>query len=77
MSGTVTLEEAQAHLSELIASLAPGDEVLITHNAQPIARLVGERAAPRAPRRPGNAQGKLIIHAEDDEHLADFEEYLP
>ena len=28
------------------------------------------------PRRPGSAVGKFFILAEDDEHLADFEEYM-
>ena len=39
---TVTLEEAQARLPELIARLAPGEELIITRDAQPVARLVGE-----------------------------------
>jgi hypothetical protein len=42
MSAKVTLEEAQAHLPELIASLIPGEEVLITQNEQPVARLIGQ-----------------------------------
>lgn len=29
------------------------------------------------PRRPGSAVGKFFILAEDDEHLADFKEYMP
>lgn len=32
--------------------------------------------APRQPRRPGSAKGKLIIHSDDEEHLNDFREYL-
>jgi hypothetical protein len=28
-------------------------------------------------RQKGSAKGKLIIHAEDDEHLKDFQEYMP
>lgn len=32
MSATVTIEEAQAHLAELIAKLAPEEEVVITQN---------------------------------------------
>ena len=30
MSASITVEEAQAHLKEIIDGLAPGDEVLIT-----------------------------------------------
>ena len=29
------------------------------------------------PRQPGSAKGKLRIVADDDEHLADFGDYLP
>jgi prevent-host-death family protein len=36
----LTVQEAQAKLSELIHSLKPGDEVVITENDQPVARLV-------------------------------------
>jgi Protein of unknown function (DUF2281) len=28
-------------------------------------------------RQKGSAKGKLIIHTEDDDHLKDFEEYMP
>jgi len=36
---TVTLEEAQAHLSELIERLHPGEEILITDQGQPLAQV--------------------------------------
>jgi len=77
MVETVTVEEAQANLADLIAKLAPGDEVVITQNEQPVAKLVGERATSRQPRKPGSAKGKLFIHIEDEEHLEDFKEYMP
>ena len=77
MSATVTIEEAQAHLVELIDKLTPGEEVVIIRNEQPIARLVGEPPHVRKPRQPGSAKGKLIILAEDEEHLEDFKEYMP
>ncbi len=76
-STTVTLEEAQAHLAELVARLVPGEEVIITRDAQPVAKLIGQRAAARQPRQPGSAKGKLLILAEDEEHLEDFKEYMP
>jgi antitoxin (DNA-binding transcriptional repressor) of toxin-antitoxin stability system len=76
MLETVTLQEAQAHLADLIAGLDPGAELVITQDDRPVAKLVGPVSVPRQPRRPGSAKGKLIIHTEDDEHLADFQEYL-
>ena len=76
MPDTITLEEAQAHLAELIAGLTPDEEVLITQNEQPIAKLIRQPEGRRLPRKPGSAKGKLIILADDDDHLEDFKEYL-
>ena len=72
----VTIEEAQAKLPELIDKLAPGEEVIITRNQQPVAKLVGQERRLRKPRQPGSAKEKLIILAEDDEHLKDFAKYM-
>lgn len=36
---TVTLEDAQAHLGELIAQLDPGGELLIADQGKPVAKL--------------------------------------
>jgi prevent-host-death family protein len=72
----LSLAEAQARLPELIRGLAPGDEVLITENSQPVAKVVGVPAEKPRPI-PGRAKGMLTILKEDDEHLKDFEEYMP
>jgi prevent-host-death family protein len=77
MSTTVTLEEAQAHLAELVARLVPGEEVVITQDKQPVAKLIGQREARRQPRQPGSAKGRLLLLSEDEEHLKDFKEYMP
>jgi len=77
MSVTVTLEEAQAHLAEVISKLAPGQEIVITKNEQPVATLMGHRTSIHQPRQPGSAKGQLILLADDEEHLEDFKEYLP
>lgn len=77
MSTTVTLEEAQAHLAELVARLVPGEEVVITQDKQPVAKLIGQREARHQPRQPGSAKGKLLLLSEDEEHLKDFKEYMP
>lgn len=74
---TITIEEAQAKLLELIEQLRPGEEVIITRNKQPVAKLVGQQPPVRKPRRPGSAKGKLLILTEDDEHLEDFKDYMP
>jgi prevent-host-death family protein len=73
---TMTIEEAQARLPEIIEQLAPGEEVVLTKNARPVAKLVAQPAdAPRAIC--GRGRGKLVVVSEDDEHLQGFEEYMP
>lgn len=74
---TVTIEEAQAKLPELIDSLSPGEELVILRNQQPVARLVGEPVPARRPRRPGSAKDKILHMADDfDAPLEDFKEYM-
>jgi prevent-host-death family protein len=68
MSATITVEEAQAKLKELIHQLAPGEEVVITENQQPVAKLVSEQ--PKVI--PGLGKGFITILSDDDEHLKDF-----
>ena len=74
---TVTIEEAQAKLSELIDKLALGEEVIITRNQQPVAKLVGQQHATHKPRQPGSCKGMLTIISDDDEPLEDFKDYMP
>ncbi len=72
----VTIEEAQAHLPELIEKLTLGEEVVITKNHQPVAQLTSLPSDQPRPV-PGRCQGMLTILSEDDEHLKDWAEYLP
>ena len=78
MSATITVEEAQAHLKELIGKLAPGEEVVITDDNNPVAKLVGQ-PSPRSRLRPppGLGKGMITIVSDDDDHLKDFAEYMP
>jgi antitoxin (DNA-binding transcriptional repressor) of toxin-antitoxin stability system len=77
MSATLTVKEAQAKLPELIGKLVSGEEIVITENEKPVAKLVGGRTQQGQRPAPGNCRGMLTINAEDDEHLKDFEEYMP
>lgn len=72
----VTIEEAQANLPELIEHLAADEELVITKNHKPIARLLSEDKLKRQPRKAGSAKGMLTILSNDDEHLKDFAEYM-
>ena len=73
---TVTLEEAQARLPQLIEGLRPCDSIVITRDQRPIARLFAEKPRQRQPRQPGNCKGMLTVLADDEEHLKDFAEYM-
>lgn len=77
MPTTVSIAEAQATLPEIIARLRAGEEVIITEREKPVAKLVGEPAARRPPRTPGNCRGLIALQVEDDEHLEGFREYMP
>jgi prevent-host-death family protein len=73
---TITIEEAQGKLAQLIDQLAPGEELVITRNARPIAQLVGLPAEKPHPI-PGRGRGKFVIRSEDEDHLKEFEDYMP
>ena len=62
---TVTIQEAQAHLAEWIDKLAPGEELVITRDDQPVAKLVGEPRGPRPKRKLGFLKGSVLYMADD------------
>ena len=77
MQTTMAVEDIKMSLPELLDSLTPGDEVILTRNHQPVAKLVSEAATPRKPRVPGLGKGMITLLVEDDEHLEGFAEYMP
>jgi antitoxin (DNA-binding transcriptional repressor) of toxin-antitoxin stability system len=69
--------EAQKHLADLIANATFGEEIVITQNEKPIARLVVEQTPALQPRVPGSAKGMISYMADDfDAPLDDFKEYM-
>lgn len=73
---TVTIAEAQATLPTLIHNMLQGEEVVITEDGYPIAKLT---RSPRTswPCQPGSARDTKHWMAEDfDAPLADFKEYM-
>jgi prevent-host-death family protein len=74
---TVTLEDAQAHLAQLIEQIQPGEDILITRGEKPVARLVAEPERDHQPRRPGTLKGTILYMAPDfDAPLDDFKVYM-
>jgi len=76
MTTLLALEENMLTLPELVGRLTPGDEIVLTVEGHPKAKLVAEGIPARPPRRAGSAKGTLIIVRENDDHLADFAELL-
>lgn len=73
---TVPLNEAQAKLPELIHKLHPGEELVITENDLPVARLVSAAQA-GTERQLGTMQGTVLHMAPDfDAPLDDLKEYM-
>jgi prevent-host-death family protein len=74
----VTIEEAQSKLAKLIDDLRAGDEVIITKNNRPVARLVGTAEPGSKGRRLGTLRGTVTYMADDfDAPLDEFKEYMP
>lgn len=72
---TVTIQEAQACLPQLLERLQPGEELTITQQGQPLAQV---KKAERGswPCKAGSAKGKIHLAADFDAPLADFKEYM-
>lgn len=76
MSHTISVQHAVAHLAELVRTLEPGDEIVLTQDDRPVARIVP--GGPRRSRRTAGAcKGMLAVRTEDEEHLDGFREYMP
>ncbi len=73
---TITIQEAKSKLSDLIRQLKPGDEVVITENSQPVARLIPATTPPQ--RKLGTLKGTVTYMAADfDAPLDELKEYMP
>jgi len=69
MTKTVSIQDAEGHLDELIDLATRGEDIVIAKNDQVQARLVPVRAKKRTKRRFGRYQGKLWISDDFDAHL--------
>lgn len=70
----VTIAEAQANLPQFIHQLEPGQELVITEDNQPVAKIVST-VGMKAPRL-GSLKGSVVYQSPDfDAPLEDFKEY--
>jgi antitoxin (DNA-binding transcriptional repressor) of toxin-antitoxin stability system len=74
---TVTLEEAQAHLPQLIERLQPGQEIIITRDEKPVATVRALPPAAGEGPRFGTLKGTILSIAPDFDAIPEgFEDYL-
>ncbi len=84
---TITLQNAQTSLADLVHGLAPGKEVTITENDRPVARLVPVSAAelppttlisPNWPGYPyaGSCEGLFVVPDDFKEPLEEIRECM-
>ena len=72
MTQTVSVGEAQEKLPDLLAQALAGDEVIITEDGKPVARLVPVPAStPRKKRVAGLNRGAIWTSEDFDEPLPD------
>ena len=62
---TVTLEQAQAELPQLLAGMAPGEEMVIVCGEVRIAKLIAEGHVAPKRRIAGRGKGEIIFMAGD------------
>jgi antitoxin (DNA-binding transcriptional repressor) of toxin-antitoxin stability system len=73
---TLPLSAVQPKLSELVAGMVPGEEVVLTAQGEPVA-IVTRPARTSWPSQPGTAKDRTFWMAPDfDAPLEDFAEYL-
>lgn len=69
------MHEAKTKLSELVAAVERGEDVVIARNGTPAARLVPVTAQ-YAPVRLGVLAGEIELRPDFDEPLPEFEPYM-
>jgi prevent-host-death family protein len=72
MAATISVEEAQSSLPDLLARVIAGEEVVIASQGKPVARLA-PIAKDLPTRVPGTEKGKIWIAPDLDDPIPDFE----
>ncbi len=75
---TITVQEAQGDLAEIIERLLAGEEIVITRDDKPVAtlRATGQAPSPKQ-RQLGTLKGSVLYMAPDFDAIPEgFEEYV-
>jgi antitoxin (DNA-binding transcriptional repressor) of toxin-antitoxin stability system len=70
---TVTIKVAKAQLSQLIAKVCRGEEIIIARGKKPVVKLVALPVVQKGPRTPGAWKGKISWTADAFDPLTDQE----
>lgn len=74
---TVSIENAQACLPDLIGALQAGEAVIITQNNKPVARLIADKAPQAWPCQAGSyRKEEFWVGPDFDAPLKGFHEYM-
>jgi antitoxin (DNA-binding transcriptional repressor) of toxin-antitoxin stability system len=75
---TMPIEQVEGRLGEIVDQMSPGEEVLLTRDAKPVATLRATPPAGREPPRFGTLKGSILSIAPDFDAIPEgFEDYLP
>jgi antitoxin (DNA-binding transcriptional repressor) of toxin-antitoxin stability system len=64
----VNVQEAKTHLSRLLDRVEKGEEIMLSRNGRPVARL---SKVTTSPRRPNLLKGRMVIGPDFDDPLPD------
>ena len=70
----VSIHEAKAHFSRLVARAEAGEEIVVRRGATPVAKMVAYHA-PTTARRRGALKGQIVIAEDFDETPPEFADY--
>ncbi len=81
---SIDISQAQSLLPQLLDAVLKGEEIIITREDQPVARIAPMTMSPAAETAPdngdwvfGSAKGLIRMSDDFDEPLEDFAEYMP
>ena len=72
----IDLNEAKQHLADFIDIALGGEEIVITHDDQPVLKLMRIAAPQARHKKAGSAKGLITMASDFDAPLEDFRAYM-